>query len=128
MKVIDVHPRFNELCDSVKSRTLIEIKIAARVIRAVLATGNWKLHGIDLDEGLEPTPTIEEALKLIFDLDDARLFFTNTKDETHEAWVYFVLGNDGWDVVSDYTCSSDGFEQAVESASNLDEDAANTEV
>ena len=127
MKPTEINPGFAELDPSVKTRMLVEMKIVKRVIEAVLATGNWKLHGVDFGD-YEKTPTLIEAMKLLFDLDDGTLMFSCTKEKRARAWVRFVFGNDGWDVVSDYTCSPHGFEQAVEAASGNDNDLDNEEV
>ena len=128
MKPSEINPRFNELHFEVKQRMLIEMRVVKRVIEAVLATGNWKLYGIDLDDDIEKTPTLEEAMKLIFNLDDAVLTFACTAEKRSRAWVRFVMGNDGWDVVCDYSLSPHGFEQAVEAASGNDDDLDKEEV
>lgn len=114
MKYNEVNPRWADLDESVKPRIKVEIDIVAKVLRAVRDTGNWTLWGVDLDEGIEETPTFEDAMKLIFDLDDARVYFTNKRDGSN-AWVYFVFGNDtGHDVINDWTLSGDGFREVLD--------------
>jgi len=129
MKLNELCPRWSELATSVQSRIRIEAKIVKRVIEAVLDDGhsNYTLHGIDLDEGIELTPTLEDAMKLAFDLDDARLYFKH-RATGKLVWVYFVFGNDGWDVVNDYVATGDSFEIAVERSSGDDTDNGDEEV
>ena len=118
MKMKDVCPRWNDLDDSVKVRMAVEVRIVAATIRGILATRNYTLYGIDLDEGIEKTPLFEDAMKLAFDLDDARMFFRN-KVTKELSWVYFVFGNSGYDVINDWTMSGDGFNEAVQAASDV---------
>lgn len=75
-----------------------------QVIRALVAAG-WELHYVDDrgDETIEVS-TEPEAVKAITDVDEAFLFVKRA-DQT--GYVFFVLGNDPWEVVCDYTTNLD---------------------
>ncbi len=92
---------------SVKMRQLVEREIAMATVKALLA-GGFSL-GVNDGEDLtlhhsRSTRAIEKAL---FTTDeDWLLVYTKgaTKEDARpDYWVRFVYGNDGWDVISDYT-------------------------
>lgn len=99
-------------CDtSVKHRRRIEIRIVRRTIRDLLKAG-YKLHAVENDwPGEESNIEIDNgvpALDYLFNLDDEHVFASLPGDEIRPgvgagAWVRFVFGNDGYDVISDYT-------------------------
>jgi hypothetical protein len=123
MKVNEIIQDFAKLDPRVQSRIKIEVKVLKSVIERVLATGNWRLDSVD-DGGDEVTKvtTVKEALEVVFGVDDARIWFQCTvAPERPLAYVYAVLGNDGWDVVNDWSISPHGFDEAVEAATNVND-------
>lgn len=99
-------------CDvGVRHRRRIEIRIVRRVIRDLLKAG-YKLHAVENDwPGEEENIDIDNgvpALDYLFNLDEERVYVVNPPAEIKPgegagSWVYFVFGNDGYDVISDYT-------------------------
>lgn len=88
---------------SVKMRQRVERMIARRVILDGKRAGyQFNVHnGGDGYELPSPTDDVKLLLKTMFATDDEYLHFF--KDGKLFGWVYFVYGNGGWDVVSDYT-------------------------
>jgi hypothetical protein len=91
---------------SVRMRQEVEKKIATAFIESALSAGLF----INIDNGgddLElPKQTNDKALilKTMFAADEDRVYvYKNETDKKAIGWVYFVYGNDGWDVISDYT-------------------------
>jgi hypothetical protein len=97
---------------SVKMRQEVERKIATAAIDAILAAG----FAISIDNGgdeyeLAHSTDKDTILKSMFLADEDRLFVEplETKKGTRRGnspwfgWLYLVYGNDGWDVISDYT-------------------------
>jgi len=86
--------------EAVLKRAHLELQIVRKTIRTLKAQG-FNLAIDDSDE--EPTEVGNElaALKLIFDLDECYLIVS--KAGVNRGWVRFVRGNDGWDVICDYT-------------------------
>ena len=80
----------------------IEKQIARKVIDDALAAG----YTIDVFDGeefpLKNSTDAEQILAAMFSTDDDRLFL-NRGGKT--AWVWFIYGNSGWDVISDYNVS-----------------------
>lgn len=78
---------------SVKPRARIELKIVRRLLRDLQAAG----HKLVIDDGEEETPVTDEteALKLLFNLDEAHIM-------TEKSFVFLVFGNDGNEVICDY--------------------------
>lgn len=103
-------------CDtSVRHRRRIEIRIVRRVIRDLLKAG-YKLHAVENDwPGEEENIQIDNgvpALDYLFNLDEERVFVSSPDTEIKPGygtgtWIQFVFGNDGYDVLSDYTVNLD---------------------
>lgn len=89
------------------------IKIERRLIRfmiRVLKRNGWEIAFIDDGGENVRVSSVNEALEVVFGVDDCRIFF---KKGLSRHWVLIVLGNDGWDAVADYSYSEkvdDGFE------------------
>ena len=88
---------------NVKMRQLVERRIARRLVMDAIAVG----YAINIDNGGDdyelPAPSVKtkEILDTMFATDDEKLVMF--KDGKRMGWVWFVYGNDGWDVISDYT-------------------------
>jgi len=106
-----------ERCETCK-RIAIEGKIARRVIKDALKAG-YELSVYDSGEITLVRSTdaaaIEEAM---FTTDDDRLFFYKPGVEARQGWVWFVYGNSGWDVITDYTTN---LEEVLAGANDLAE-------
>lgn len=94
------------------ARHLAERQIVRATINAALARG-WSLDFVDNGGDEEKVNTVDEAMEAAFAADDARIHF---RAGFRTAWLYAVLGNDGWDVISDYTTNLD---DAVKSTDGL---------
>jgi hypothetical protein len=99
---------------SVKMRIEVEKKIIGQFVKDALTAGH-KLsvsleRGYDLDEMLIASTDHDKIMEEAFAGDECHIFVHNNEDPTVEdgrliadGWVYCVYGNDGWDVISDYT-------------------------
>lgn len=99
---------------SVAMRKRVEKTIVTAFVRDALAAG-YRLavsldHGYDLDEMLLGSRDRKAILEAAFAGDDCHIFVQPAEGPTNEegrvvseGWVYCVFGNDGWDVISDYT-------------------------
>ncbi len=86
---------------SVKMRQIMERRIASVLIRDALAAG-YTISVYDGEETtLKQSTSRKDILAAMFSVDEEFLFFY--KDGKRVGWVQFVLGNSGWDVISDYT-------------------------
>jgi hypothetical protein len=86
-------------------RLALEADIVTRTVDALLAAGFLLLTN-DGDEIRPSTPTADKAAILaeLAEVDDEHLMIYKAQHNgTAEGWVRFVYGNDGWDVISDYT-------------------------
>lgn len=85
---------------SVKMRQMVERRIASRLVRDAVRAG-YQLS-IDYGDGeMGPFSTVEAIKGVMFQGDDDRVYYY--KNGTRVGWVWLVYGNDGWDVISDYT-------------------------
>ncbi len=87
---------------SVKMRQEVERKIAKAFIKQAIAAG----YEIAVNNGEEETKAFDNVatvLKAMFLTDEDYLIVFNGKDGERFGWVRFIYGNDGWDVISDYT-------------------------
>jgi hypothetical protein len=76
------------------------------IVRATIEEAEkqgWTLYRVSNGEEVVTPKSHEEALEAAFACDEAHLHFGTTDGQ--EAWVFIVLGNDGWDVICDYTLS-----------------------
>jgi hypothetical protein len=80
-------------------RRTIEHRIIKRVIADALSDETIELS-VDDDP---PTRNPEALHQAVVAVDEARLYFHRQGEKAAYGWVFFVLGNDGWDVICDYT-------------------------
>ena len=86
---------------SVKMRQEVERKIAKALVKEALAAG----YTVTVDYGDGETgklSSLKAILAAMFQGDEDRLHMYNPTNQ-YIGWVYFVYGNDGYDVISDYT-------------------------
>ncbi len=99
---------------SVKMRQMVEHEIVERFIDDALAAGHRLSvsleRGYDADEMLLGSTDRQKIIDEAFAGDDCHIFVVPATGPTVEdgrvvskGWVYCVYGNDGWDVISDYT-------------------------
>lgn len=96
---------------TLKLRILIEKRIGRMLVKTALAAGYMISidNGGDEDEITDSTDlkAINAAMR---QTDEERIYFRCKGKKTE--WVYMVYGNDGYDVVCDYTCGTE-FEKTV---------------
>lgn len=101
---------------SIKMRQMVEREIISALIDSALSHGKRIAvsleRGYDTDDMLLGSTDKAAILEAAMAGDDCHLFIqpatgpTLEKGRTRvvsEGWVYLVFGNDGWDVISDYT-------------------------
>lgn len=99
-----------------KGRTLpprqtIERRVIANLI-AHMAQRGFPITGVhDYEEFTRATDT-KSVMELVFNLDGCNLHFVDKDGEAHCCVI--VLGNDGWDCISDWFISSAEFDQAMQ--------------
>lgn len=91
---------------SVEMRRRVEKVIVRSFIIAALADGyTINIYDEDDDEDgllfLEPCNDLRKIMDAMFACDMERLHLF--KDGKRHGWILFVYGNDGWDVICDYT-------------------------
>ncbi len=99
---------YEDMDPTVKIRIKIEEKIASRVIDDLLAND----YLISVDDGMVTTVVKSADKQMILhamsSADDDRLYVYKKDDPFRlHGWIRFFYGNDGWDVVNDYTLSLD---------------------
>ncbi len=89
-----------------------ERRIVANLI-AHMERAGWKVQGVHDGDDFTEAPDMKSAMELIFNLDDAGLYFEKGGSDHR---VLLILGND-MDIVSDWNYSHgdpDGFNAAME--------------
>jgi hypothetical protein len=102
------------------NRIGIEIDVVTRTVDALLAAG-WALATYDGEEQRPAVPTTDRAVILaeLMEVDDEFLLAYKPRQNwdlpvgKSSAFVRFVYGNDGWDVINDYSVSLDPELEAV---------------
>jgi hypothetical protein len=89
---------------SVKMRQEVEQKIAKALIKSALKAGYAiSVDNGDVEEPTKPSKSAKKVFSLMFQTDEDYLFMFNPTNGKHVGWVRFIYGNDGWDVISDYS-------------------------
>ena len=97
----------------VRNRVAVERRVVRQFLKDTIAAGFFLVvdewiseFGFD-DEEVQPTQDIMQLQNQIFNLDEAHVMLfnegENPAEDVSQGWVYFVFGNSGWDVISDYT-------------------------
>ncbi len=90
----------------IRRRIAIERRIVKKTIDDLLAAG-FELAVHDGEEWHERTTDRAKLIDAIMNTDEDRLFVYRADGPKGRrdwfGWVFFVYGNDGWDVMSDYT-------------------------
>ena len=89
---------------AVRPRARMELKIVNQLLRSAKAAG-YKLKVYEYEEDGETGYDVKAA---IFNLDEARVEVYNAEDR-RIGTILLVMGNDGYDVISDYTTNLEGF-------------------
>jgi len=87
--------------ESVKFRQQAEKDIAMAFVRSAIEAGYTVGVDCDDEELCAPTRDAKEIEKNLMQCDDEHLFVY--KDGKQIGWVWLIYGNEGWDVISDYT-------------------------
>lgn len=113
---------------SVKMRQEVEKKIVGAFVDAALKAG-YRLsvsleRGYDIEDMLIGSTDQDKIMEEAFAGDDCHIFVSEATGELIDdgngdrvisiGWVYCVYGNDGWDVISDYSCHLDDLGLMVE--------------
>jgi hypothetical protein len=90
---------------SIKMRQLVEKEIGTAIVDSLLSAG---FHlSTDYGDGESPVSDDRDTvLAAMFLGDEDRLYVYAPEHLSEDApigWAYLVYGNDGWDVLSDYT-------------------------
>ena len=116
----------NKVSPQVKARQQIERAIVSRVVEDILAAGYFLNveNGGDEPELFYNTHIAADVLRVMFATDDEYLtvhkIIKGTDRVRRVGWVHFVYGNDGWDVINDYTVNLESvLEPTMELAESL---------
>ena len=110
---IEVPASILDPCDrGVRARRAMEYRIIHKTVGDLLMAGYtlWIDHGGD-DKRIDILSNELEPMRELFACDDEYLYVEHNGEEF--GWIRFVYGNDGWDVVSDYTTNLEGTMEAV---------------
>lgn len=88
---------------AVAQRIKLEGRVARKIVRALLAAG----YSITVFDGEEETVIrcrqFASIINAMNTTDQDYLLVYKAGSEKRHGWVRFIYGNDGWDVVNDYT-------------------------
>lgn len=114
---------------AVRKRITIEIRIARKMIRLMKKAG-WKAYAVnDGEEFHRGLKTEKEVMEHAFAVEEASIYFKNPslkykddegKEHTVSHHAYLVFGNDGYDVVADWSYGEgegDTFDEVMEQLS-----------
>ena len=85
---------------TIAQRQEIEIAIIRQIFKDAVANG-YSLGIFDGEEEFQPTTNKKLFEENIFNTDKDYIYIF--KDNKQIGWIRLVYGNDGWDVISDYS-------------------------
>ena len=94
-----------------KYRQQVERTIVRAFIDEALKQG-WTLNAVDNGEDQTYFPDADAAMEAAFACDEAHILFKHPEG-SRSGWVFIVLGNEGWTVISDYTVNLDAVNEAI---------------
>ncbi|EGC2886881.1 hypothetical protein H8593_004264 [Salmonella enterica subsp. enterica serovar Give] len=98
---------------NVETRQRIERRIARATAKALIAAG-YKVAVFDGEEiALQATDSERDIIGAMFSTDEDYLFVYPADSNERIGWVRFIYGNDGWDVINDYTTNLESCLQAA---------------
>lgn len=90
----------------VETRQKIERQIARKAVEGMIA-GGYAVTVYDGEEiALEAATDVKAVMAAMFTTDEDYLFAMKPDEAgkmERQGWARFIYGNDGWDVMSDYT-------------------------
>lgn len=99
-----------------RARALLELAIVDVLIEAVRDSRYF--FELDDQEQDEDTSTIDGLKLALFNRDDAMLNVYQVRG-SFKGWIKLVFGNDGWDLISDYSANLEEFLVPVEKVAKL---------
>lgn len=103
----DVFPQGCQTCVRIR----LEANIVKRTVRTLLANG-YTLRVND-GESLRPNEPTESVTDILSELMEVDIEHLEAHKDGRISWVLFVYGNDGYDVISDYTVNLETVLQVV---------------
>lgn len=91
------------------NRTQIERIIVEEVTKRLIAAGwNPAYHNATDKSVDERISTLAEVMDAVFSVDECHVWFKKEgQPHLRQQYVYFVLGNSGYDVICDHTCPAE---------------------
>lgn len=87
-----------------KIRQAIERRIATQVVDDLLAQSySITVDNGDEEDSIKLSKNRTKILRAMFQTDEDRVYVHDPGSEKPSGWVYLVYGNEGTDVLSDYT-------------------------
>jgi len=95
----------SDVSSAVKARQTVEQKIARAIVEAGVAAGYFLAVDYNEDDfALAPTKDVEAIMEALGAVDEEWiLFYRDPNSARADGMVFLVYGNDGWDVVNDYS-------------------------
>jgi len=97
---------------SIERRQMVERSIVRATIKAAIAKG-FALVAASNGEDYVKTTSIRRAMEVAFECDEAHVYFRKPGSDWN-SWIFVVLGNEGWTVISDYTVDLEDAVKATE--------------
>jgi hypothetical protein len=101
-------------------KVLLRQEIEREIVGLVVTEGLSAGYSIAVDNGEEEFPASSKAaeiMELLFTVDEEHLIFYQASKRI--GWVFLVYGNDGWDVINDYSTTLEAVLEAKSVADRI---------
>lgn len=88
------------------ARIRLELRIVRKTIQALIAAGWFITIDNGEDEEIRNSQDLKATMKVVFSTDEDFVYVSRKptpKGKSYDHFVLFIYGNDGWDVINDYS-------------------------
>ena len=99
------NPEPGHLCETC-ARIRLEMRIMRKTIQALIAAGWFVTIDNGEAEEIRNNKSVTEIMKVVFLTDEDFVYVSKVptpEGEPYDHFVRFIYGNDGWDVINDYS-------------------------
>lgn len=90
------------------ARIRLELRIMRKTVEALIAAGYFITIDNGESEDIRNSKDVNAIMKEVFATDEDFVYVSKKptpEDARYDAFVRFIYGNDGWDVINDYSTS-----------------------
>lgn len=91
--------------NAIRQRIIMERAVIRRAVADLIAAGCWLrvFYGAGEGFGCNRTDNVDIVMEAVGACDEEHLYVYNNSSDARRGAIFLVYGNDGWDVMADYS-------------------------